>query len=294
MQPHGPIARSRNLVAFEVQELVGRHVLGQDIVAVGLEHRRKHDAVEHDVVFADKMNHLGVLRLPIPLPIRRKVLCSRYITDRSIEPHIEHLALGALHGNRNAPVEVAAHGTRLETSVEPALALPVDVRFPLLVPLQNPFAQKFFVPIQRKIPVFRLTLHGHGTRHGAVRVDQFVGRKGRAALLALVAVSAVVAAFGAGSHDITVGQKGLRLLVVILQRGLFDELAFVVEFSEKGRSGLGMGLGRGPRIDVERHAQPLERFFDQRVVTVHDLLGRHALLAGLDRDGYAVFVRSAD
>ena len=216
MQPYGPVARGRNLVAFEVQELVGRHVFGQDIVAVGLEHRREDNAVEDDVILADKVDHLGVLRLPIMFPIGRKVLCSRYITDRSVEPHIEHLALGPLDGNRDAPVEVAAHGTRLKTSVEPALALPVDVRFPLLVPVQNPFAEEFLVTVQRQVPVFRLPLHGYGTRHGAVRVDQFVGRKGRAALLALVAVSAVVAALGTGPHDIPVGQEGLRLLVVIL------------------------------------------------------------------------------
>ena len=216
MQPYGPVARGRNLVAFEVQELVGRHVFGQDIVAVGLEHRREDDAVEDDVVLADKVDHLGVLRLPITFPIGRKILCSRYITDRSVEPHIEHLALGPLHRNRDAPVEVAAHGTRLKTSVEPALALPVDVRFPLLVPVQNPFTQEFLIAVQRQVPMLRFAFHGHRTRHGAVRVDQFVGRKGRAALLALVAVGAVIAALGTGPHDIPVGQEGLRLLVVIL------------------------------------------------------------------------------
>lgn len=38
--------------------------------------------------------------------------------------------------------------------------------------------------------------------------------------------------------------------------------------------------------------RPSNDFFDQRVVTVHDLLGRHTLLA--DGDGHAVFIRSAD
>ena len=261
---------------------------------MSFQHRGEHDAVENDVVLADEVHHLGVLRLPVFLPVGRKVLCSRYITDRCIEPHIEHLALGALHGNRNAPVEVAANGTRLKPSVEPALALPVNVRFPLLVPLQNPFAEELLITVQRQVPVLRFAFHGHRTRHSAVGFDQLVGREGRAALLALVAVGAVIAALGARADDITVGQKGLRLLVVILHRGLLDELALVVEFPEKGRSGLGMGFGRGPRIDVERHSQPLERFLDQRVVTVHDLLGRDALLAGLDGDGYAVFVRPAD
>ena len=142
--------------------------------------------------------------------------------------------------------------------------------------------------------MLRFAFHGHRTRHGAVGVDQFIGREGRTALLALVAVGTVVAALGTRTDDVTVGQKSLRLLVVILHRGLFDELPLVIELPEKGRSGLGMRLGRGSRIDVERHSQPLERLFDQRVVTVHDLLGRHTLLAGFDGDGHAVFIRSAD
>ena len=42
-------------------------------------------------------------------------------------------ALGALYGHGHAPVEVAAHGTRLQAAVEPALALAVDVHLPLFV-----------------------------------------------------------------------------------------------------------------------------------------------------------------
>ena len=142
--------------------------------------------------------------------------------------------------------------------------------------------------------MFGLPFYGHRTRHGAVRLHQFVGRKRRTALLALVAIGAFVAALGARADDIAVGKERLRLLVVILHRGPFDELALVVELAEEGRSSLGMRRGRGARIDVERHAQTAERAFDDLVVAVDDLLGRNALLAGLDGDGHAVFVRSAD
>ena len=137
-------------------------------------------------------------------------------------------------------------------------------------------------------------LDGHRTGHGAVGFDQLVGREGRTALFALVAISPVIAALGAGSDDIAVGQEGLRLLVVILHGGLFDELALVIEFPEEGRSSLGMSFRRGARIDVERHAEPLERLLDEFMVAVDDLLGRNALLAGLDGDGHTVFVGSAD
>ena len=51
---------------------------------------------------------------------------------------------------------------------------------------------------------------------------------------------------------------------------------------------------RGARIDVERHAQTLERALDEFMIAIHDLLGRDALAAGLDGDGHAVLVASAD
>ena len=294
MQPDGPVARRGDLVALEIEELVGRHVFGQDIVAVGLEHRREDDAVKDDVVLADKVDHLRVIRLPIFLPIGRKFLGSGYITDRSIKPHVEHLSLCPLDRHGNAPIQVAAHGTGLQTAVQPALALTVDVRFPLLVTLEDPLTQESLILVEREIPVPGFTLDGHRTRDGAVRLDQFVGRERRSALLALVAIGTVIPALRARTDNIAVGQERFGLLVVILHRGLLDKLAVVVELAEEIRCGLGVDGRRGARIDVERHAQTLERPFDQLVVAIDDLLGRNALLAGLDGDGHTVFIGAAD
>ena len=162
------------------------------------------------------------------------------------------------------------------------------------MPIEYPLAEEAFVLIQREIPVLRLPFDRNRTRHGAMRVDQLVGREGRPAFLALVAVGTVVPAFGTSADDITVGKERLRLLVVILHGGFLDEFPLVVEFAEKFRCGRGMGRRRCPRIDIERHSQPLERLFDQVMVTIHDLLRGHPLLAGLDGDRYAVLVRSAD
>ena len=52
MEPNSPVARCRDFVVLEIEELVRRHVVGQDIVAVSLQHCREDDAVEHDVVLA--------------------------------------------------------------------------------------------------------------------------------------------------------------------------------------------------------------------------------------------------
>ena len=68
MQPYCPVARGRDLVVLEVQELVGRHVVRHDILAVGLHHHREDNAVEHDIVLADEVYEAGVLILPPLLP----------------------------------------------------------------------------------------------------------------------------------------------------------------------------------------------------------------------------------
>ncbi len=54
-----------------------------------------------------------------------------------------------------------------------------------------------------------------------------------------------------------------------------------------------MNLCRGAGVDVERDAELLERFLVELVVAVNDHLGGDALLAGLEGDGYAVFVGAA-
>ena len=68
VEPHSPVARCRDLVVLKVKELVGRHVVGEDIAAVGLQHGWEHDAVEHDVVFSDEMDEARLGILPPFLP----------------------------------------------------------------------------------------------------------------------------------------------------------------------------------------------------------------------------------
>ena len=56
MQPYGPIAGSRDLVSFEVEEFVARHVVRQDIAAFCFQHGREYDAMEYDIIFSDEVN----------------------------------------------------------------------------------------------------------------------------------------------------------------------------------------------------------------------------------------------
>ena len=94
--------------------------------------------------------------------------------------------------------------------------------------LQNPLAQHLLVLIERKVPMLRLAHNGLRTRHSTLRIDQIGRIERRAALLALVAIGAIVAALGAGTRDVAVGQEGLSLLVVILLRGCLRKFTLVV------------------------------------------------------------------
>ena len=66
-----------------------------------------------------------------------------------------------------------------------------------------------------------------------MRIDEFEGRKRRAAALALVAVSAGLMAVGAFSRDVAVSQESLGFFIVVLLTFLFDKFAFIVERLEE-------------------------------------------------------------
>ena len=229
VQPYCPVAGSRNLVSFQIQEFVARNVVRQDIAAFCFQHGREYDAVEHDVVFSDEMEQAGFGIFPPCFPtVGKQFLCIGDISDRSIEPYIQHLSFSAFNGHRNTPVEVAAYGTWLQSHIEPAFALSVYVGTPFFVIFQNPLAQPAFVFVERKIPVLGLLHDRLAAADGAFGVDQVGGRQGSSAFLALVAISAFRMAVRTFSGDIAVGKERFRFFVVILFGSFFDKLSFVV------------------------------------------------------------------
>ncbi len=207
VEPDCPVARCGNLVTFEVQELIGGHIVGElEIIAVGHQHRGEDDAVEHYVVLAYEVDDSCLGVFPIGLPsVGKQFLGVGDIADRGIEPHVEHFPVGTLDGYRHTPVEVAAHGSRLQTEVNPRLALAVDIGFPFLVPLENPSAQFAFPSVERQVPVLCLLQHRGVARYGAFGIDEVGGVEGCAARLALVAVGTRVVAMGAFAGHVAVG-----------------------------------------------------------------------------------------
>ena len=295
VRPDGPAAGGGYLVSFEVQELVGRHVLREDVsVTVSLQHRREYDAVEHYVVFAYEVHQLGVRALPPFLPVVGEELHGiGDVADGSVEPDVEDLALSTLHGHWHTPVEIARDGAGLQATVQPALHLAIDIGTPLLMALEYPFAEPGFIILQGQIPVGGLLLDGGRAAQLGVGIDKFLGAEGGAALLALVAVGVLVAALGASAHDVAVCKEGLGFGVVVLLALLGHELTFVVELTEELRCVLSMDGRRSAPVNVEVDSQRLETVAYYLMVFVHYVLRTASLLPRLYGDGHSVLIAPA-
>ena len=294
VQPNGPVSGRGKLLPLQVQKLIRRHILGQNIPAVLHQNSRENQAVEDNVVLADEVHQAGVLILPPFFPIGPKeLLGGRDITDGRVKPHVQHLAVGAFHGNGNAPVEVAGHASGLQAiaGIQPRLALAVDVGLPFGVGL-DVGAQFRRQLVQRQEPIGRLAHLRSRTRKCRHRVDQIRGIQGRSTLLALVAVGPGCLALGAGARDIAVRQKLLRFGIVVLVRFTRFKHPFFVERLEEIARHFGMLGRRGARINVKLNAKLCQRIPHHLMVAVHNLAGGDALFSGLHGNRHTVLVRS--
>ena len=155
---------------------------------------------------------------------------------------------------------------------------------------QNPFFEPWLILVERQIPVSGFALHQRIAIDGVHWVNQFVGRKCRSALLALVAIGVGSVAHRTFTLNITVGEELLRGLIVELFAFLLNKLAVVVQILEEITGKLVVDFRSGARIHVKRDAEALETRFNQIVVTVHNILHRATLLTGADSDRHTMLI----
>jgi hypothetical protein len=96
------------------------------------------------------------------------------------------------------------------------------------------------------------------------------------------------------SRHVAVGEKLSGLLVIELHGCFLDKFPLVVKTAEEIGRHAPVGFGSRTAVDVERNAEFLERILDDLVVTVHDILWSHSLVARLDGNGHTVLVAAAD
>ena len=166
MEPYGPVARCRDLVILEIEELIGRHIVWHDITTMCFHHHWEDKAMKHDIILAEEMHELGFFVLPPFLPCApflgigiAEFLSIGDITYWCVKPYIEHLTLCTLHGHWYSPVEVAGHSPGLQVHIEPRLALAIHIGAPLLMVFQYPLLEPVLIFVQWQIPVLGRFLH---------------------------------------------------------------------------------------------------------------------------------------
>jgi len=308
VQPHRPAATGRELAALDVEKLVGRHVLRQDVLAVRLEHGRKHDAVKDDVVLPDEVDEARVLAFlalfPVVFPALGAVLRvgpffrGADVADGRVEPDVEHLALGIRHSVRfgyvgrdgDAPGQVPRNGALAQALVEPAPHLAAHVGLPIVGDVVQPVFEVRLQAVERQVEVRRLALGRGRVGQRAARVDQLAGAEVRTAVFALVAVGLVVAADRTGAAHEAIRQEELGLGIVELRLGAEREGALLGELAKKALRRLAVRGGGGAPVVVEAHPEAGEALLDLRVILVHDGLrvAPGAQGAQVDRDAHLV------
>ena len=219
-----------------------------------------------------------------------------HITDGRVEPDVDLLALGFGHieGNRHAPVRVAGDAAGAEI-VHPTVGNALHVGAPLGVGFE-PLLELALKLGQIKEPVAGIFQHRHGAVAGDVGTgcDEILRRILSPTALAFVAVGLFIAALRAGAAHVAIRQEAVGLLGIPELNIFLVDVAVLEELGEKTLRGVRVEFPGGAAIDVVGDAQALEGGLVGVVVAVDDFLGRDALLEGRERDGHAVFVRSAD
>ena len=129
--------------------------------------------MKNNIILTDEMDHLRLGIFPPFLPtVGQQLLRVRDVADRRVEPDIQDFTLGSLDRHGNAPIQVAADRPGLQAHIQPALALAIDVRFPLLMPLEDPLPQERLPLVERQIPMLRLLQDQGAPAQGRLRVDQ--------------------------------------------------------------------------------------------------------------------------
>jgi len=253
----------------------GDVVLAQEVVAPALR------------VFPELSPGLRVAALLGPLLGRRQV------ADDRLEPDVDALVLVALERNGYAPLDVAGDRSILKAFVEQA-ERPVEHGLAPMGLVVQPLFKALVEGAQAEEEVLRLADLRRGSAEAAAHPQKLGSVERLAALLALVAASAVVAAVRTGSFHVAIGQETAIVGAVGQGHTLLIDMALVQEGQEDILSDAGVVLGAGGRVQVEGYAQALPAVEELLVKLGGHFLGRSPLLFGADGDRGAVLVAAGD
>ena len=153
--------------------------------------------MKNNIVLSNEVDQFCICVIPIGLPvfliIDRPLFCCTDIADGSIKPYVQYFAFCLSQGHAYPPIQVPCYCTRLQSSIQPAFALPQYICLPVvLMLLKYPLPQPAFMSFT------------------------------------LIAVSILVSADRAGTRDITICQECLCLFIIILFRFFYFQVTFII------------------------------------------------------------------
>ena len=136
-----------------------------------MEHGGEDNTVKHDIVFANKVDELGVFIFPIRFPVYVIFFSPFFgcgdISNWRVKPYIQDFVFTSWHRYRNPPIEISCHCSCLESIVEPRFDLAIvsselliSLRFAVLVfekYMSHPSVSSFGVRCLPRKPVAPVT-----------------------------------------------------------------------------------------------------------------------------------------
>ncbi len=227
--------------------------------------------------------------------VARPLLACRQIADDRVVPDIDALA-GAEVVNREFDTPVEITGDR---SVEQALLIDpapheiqnVGTPVGLVGEVGTDLGREIGIA---EVEVFGLSQHRGGLGKLRPRVDQVGGIERAAALVALITASVVIGTVRTGALDVAIGQKALDVGIEELLTGALVDVPVVQLLQEHllGDPSVVRRAGGGVVVPADAECLPLAKEF--LVIAVGDVLGRHTLVVGTNRDRGSMHVGPAD
>ena len=258
--------------------------------ARGMKHPGPEEAVEADNVLADEVIAFGLRILPVVgevlAVLLAPVLQRGEITDRRIHPDVEvlvgiarDLEAEIRRGTRDAPAA--------ERLLEPFEELVRDVARRVL---GNPLLEVVVLRLELEVEMLGILDDGRIAAGRALGRAKLLGRIGRTALVAVVAVLVLGAALRTRSLHEAVGKEHLAVLAIELGRRLLGDPARLLHRRVE-LLGKRLVLRRICRVVVvEGNLEVGEVLEMDRVHAGDELLGGDALLARPDHDWRAMRV----
>lgn len=125
-------------------------------------------------------------------------------------------------------------------------------------------------------------------------MDEFRRAECSSTLLALVAVGVLIAAVRAGAGNVSIGQKLFCFRIIELLRNLFRKSTGRIQIPKKGLCRMVMNRAGGSGEIIKFNTPGVEGIGDDLVIIINDFLRSYAFFARFQRDGYPVFIGSAN